>query len=54
MPVNAQCSFFDNINDWVVKSERGELVGGSDAPLVCSPNAVADDVWREPITLKLH
>ena len=34
-------------------SERGELVRGSDSPLVYSAHSTADDVWRAPIRLVL-
>ena len=34
---------FDEINDSVVNPERGELVGGSDPPLVYSAHSAAAD-----------
>ena len=37
---------FDLINDNVVNSERGELVRGSDPPLVYSAHSGAGDFWR--------
>ena len=42
---------FDEINDSVVKSERGELVRGSDPPLVYSAHSTVGDLWRAPIRL---
>ena len=44
---------FDEINNSVVNSERGELVGGSDPPLVYSAHSTAGDLWRAPIRLVL-
>ena len=45
---------FDKINDsGVVNSERGELVRGSDPPLVYSAHSTAGDVWRAPTRLLL-
>ena len=44
---------FDEINDGVVKSERGELVRVSDPLLVYSAHATAGDLWRVPIRLLL-
>ena len=44
---------FDEINDSVVNSERGELVRGSDPPLVYSAHSSAGDLWRAPIRLLL-
>ena len=44
---------FDEINDSVVNSERGELVRGSDLPLVYSAHSTAGDLWRAPIRLLL-
>ena len=44
---------FDEINDSVVNSERGELVRGSDPPLVYSAHSSAGDLWRAPIRLPL-
>ena len=44
---------FDEINDSVVNSERGELVRGSDPPLVYSAHSTAGDLWRAPIRLLL-
>ena len=38
----------DEINDSVVRSERGELVRGSDPPLVYSAHTTAGDEWRAP------
>ena len=43
----------EEINDSVVNSERGELVRGSDPPLVCSAHSTAGDLWRAPIRLLL-
>ena len=45
---------FDEINYSVVNSERGELVRGSDPPLVCSAHSTAGDLWRAPIRLLLE
>ena len=42
---------FDEINDSVVDSERGELVRGSDPPLVYNAHSTAGDLWRGPIRL---
>ena len=44
---------FDEINDGVVNSKRGELVRGSDPPLVYSAHSTAGDLWRAPIRLVL-
>ena len=44
---------FDEINNSVVNSERGELVRGSDPPLVYSVHSTAGDLWRAPIRLLL-
>ena len=44
---------FDEVNDSVVKYERGELVRGSDPPLVYSAHSTVGDVWRAPIRLLL-
>ena len=44
---------FDDINDSAVNSERGELVRGSDPPLVYSAHSAAGDLWRAPIRLSL-
>ena len=44
---------FDEINNGVVISERGEFVGGSDPPLVHSAHSTAGDLWRAPIRLLL-
>ena len=44
---------FDEINDSVVSSERGELVRGSDPPLVYSAHSTAGDLLRAPIRLVL-
>ena len=49
-----QQSSFDEINDRVVKPERGELVRGSDPPLVCSARTTAEDMWRAPTRLPLN
>ena len=46
-------SSFDEINDSVVNSERGEFVRGSDPPLVYSAHSTAGDWWRAPIRLLL-
>ena len=43
---------FDEINDSVVGSEHGELVRGSDLPLVYSTHTTAGDMWRAP-TMRL-
>ena len=47
---------FDEINDSVVNSECGELVRGSDPPLVYSVHSTAGDLWRAPVRflLKTH
>ena len=45
---------FGEINDSVVKSERGKLVRGSDLPLVLSAHATAGDVSRAPTRLLLQ
>ena len=45
---------FDEINDIVVNSERGELVRGSDPPLVYSAHSTAGDLRRAPIRLPLQ
>ena len=42
---------FDEINDSVVNSERGELVRGSDPPLAHSAHSTARGLWRAPIRL---
>ena len=42
------CASFDEINDSVVKSERSELVRGSDSLLAYSAQRTAGDVWRAP------
>ena len=42
---------FDEINDRVVNSERGEFVRGSDPPLVYSAHSTAGDLCRAPIRL---
>ena len=44
---------FNKNNDRVVKSERDELVRGSDPPLKYSARTTAGDVWRAPIRLLL-
>ena len=44
---------YDEINDSVINSERGELVRGSDPPLVHSTHSTAGDLWRAPIRLLL-
>ena len=44
---------FDEISDSVVNSERGELVRGSDPPLVYSAHSTASDLWRAPFRLLL-
>ena len=44
---------FDEINDSVVNSERGELVRGSDPLLVYSAHSTAGDLLRAPIKLLL-
>ena len=44
---------FDEINDSVVKSERGELVKSSGPPLVSSAHSTVGDVRRAPIRLLL-
>ena len=46
----------DEINDTVVRSERGELAGGSDTPFVYRAHTTAGDMWRTPtrLLLKLH
>ena len=36
-----------------MNSERGELVGGSDSPLVYNAHSTADDLWRALIRLLL-
>ena len=46
-------TLFDEINASVVKSKRGELVTGSDPPLVYSAHSTVGDVWRAPIRLLL-
>ena len=46
-------SSFDEINQSVVKSERGALVWGYDPPLVRSAHSTAGDVWRVLIRLLL-
>ena len=47
---------FDEINDSIVKSERGVLVRGPDPRSVYSARFVVGDVWRTPIRLllKIH
>ena len=52
----ARHSSFDEMNDSVVKSERGELVRGSDPLLVYSAHSSVGDVWRAPtrLLLKTH
>ena len=47
---------FGKINDSVVNAECGELVRGSDPPLVNSAHSTAGDLWRAPIRpmLKTH
>ena len=49
-------SSFNEINDGFVKSERGELVSGSEPSLVYSAHTTAGVVWRAPtrLLLKLH
>ena len=49
--VSCSHTSFDEINDSVVNSERGELVRGSDPPLVYDAHSTADDLWRAPIRL---
>ena len=44
---------FDEIGDSVVNSERGELVRGTDPPLVYGAHSTAGDLWRAPIRLLL-
>ena len=44
---------FDEIDDSVVNSERGELVRGSDPPLVYSAHSTAGGLWRAPIRFLL-
>ena len=48
--------WFDEVNDSVVNTEHGELVRGSDRPLVYSAPSTADALWRAPIRflLKRH
>ena len=41
----------DEINDSVVRSERGELCRGSDLPLMYRAHTTAGDVWRVPTRL---
>ena len=42
---------FDEINHSVVKSECGELVRGSNPPLVYGAHSTVVDVWRAPIRI---
>ena len=44
----------DGFNDNDVKSEHGELVRGSDPPLIYSFHSTVGDVWRAATTLLLH
>ena len=47
---------FDEINDEVVNSERGELGRGSDPPLIYMAHSTTDDLCRAPnrLMLKTH
>ena len=44
---------FDKMDHSVVNSECGELVRGSDPPLVYGAHSTAGDLWRAPIRLLL-